>query len=85
MVAIINIIIKDNTITITYPIDFTCDELPYGSVGYRNNGSSRSSYENLNKYWNFVDEVLLQSNISSDDYITLKNIQYNDIFYGILD
>lgn len=83
MDAIVKIIIKDSTITITTPINFDPVELPYGAVGYKNNGSSTSPIENLNEYWVFVDEVFQQSNLTNDDYITLKSIEINNNFYGI--
>ena len=75
----------DNTLTIDYDVTFDLIELPYGAIGYRNNGSSESPEENLSLFWGFVDEALSAANISSDDYITLLNIIDNDNFYGIVD
>jgi len=83
MTTIIKIMTKDNTITVTEDINFSPIELPYGAIGYRFNGSSTSPIENLNQYWNFVDSVLTQSNISNDQYVTLKSISINNQFYGI--
>lgn len=82
MDAIVKIITKDNTITVTAPINFDPVELPYGAIGYDFNGSSSSPIENLNRYWGFVDEVFTESKISTDEYVTLKSIQIGENFYG---
>lgn len=81
----IKIEIKDNTITVDEPIIFNPIELPYGAVGYRNNGTSTSPIENLDAYWSFVDELLSTINVPSSDYITLKNITIDGNFYGIFE
>ncbi len=85
MDAIVKIVTKENTITVTAPINFDPVELPYGAVGYDFNGSSKSSLENLNRYWRFVDDVFKQSNISTDEYVTLKSVEINGNTYGVLD
>ena len=82
MIANIKRLIKYNTIDVTDDINFDPVELPYSAIGYRFNGSSQSSQENLNLYWDFVDDILLQSNIPTDNYITLQNIVVDDKLYG---
>lgn len=84
MFPIIKIIIENNTITITgTPIDFEPVEMPYGCLGYGMNGSSKAKASELEKYWIFVDELLLQLNLDKSRYVTLKSIQTQDSFYGI--
>jgi hypothetical protein len=84
MYPIIKILITDNVMTISNTaVYFNYDELPYGSIGYKNNGTSTATEENLNNYWKFVDEILQQSNLTKDDYVTLKSIQIDNDFYGI--
>jgi len=85
MKPIIKIIVGNNTITVSgTEVNFDFVELPYGAIGYRNNGTSTSSEDNLNLYWSFVDEVLSISNISTDEYVTLKSIEDSNNFYGII-
>jgi hypothetical protein len=83
MDAIINVITKDNTITVNYPITFDLVELPYGCQGYRFNGTSLASNETLEAYWAFIDQVFAQYNIPTNDYVTLKNIVVGNIVYGV--
>jgi wobble nucleotide-excising tRNase len=83
MDAIVKIITKENTITVTTTINFDPVELPYGCIGYNFNGTSQSNIENLNQFWGFVNETLKQSNMTVDDYVTLKSIEYDSKFYGI--
>ena len=85
MDATINLIAGNNTITVSNTtINFSCVEMPYGAQGYRNNGSSTAEETDLNNYWTFVDIVLQQSNLQHTDYVTLKSIQTDTHFYGIL-
>lgn len=73
--AKITLLTKDNTITVTSLINFTTVEMPYGARGFGFNGSSKAAKEELDKYWKFVEEVLQESNIPKEDYITLLEIQ----------
>lgn len=73
---------KNSFIELNETVDFDFVELPYGAIGYRNNGSSESPEENLNKYWNFVDAVLINNHLSIDEYITLLTIIDNNVVYG---
>lgn len=85
MDAVINIITINSTITVTRPIDFSPVELPYGCKGYRFNGSSTATLDNLNKYWNFVDAIFLEAGIATSEYLTLKDLTYDGVFYGVSD
>jgi len=71
----IKILTKTDTMTINGTIDFPVEEMPVGAKGFRFNGSSLATLENLEKYWKFVEEVFAESNISTDDYITLLEIE----------
>ena len=52
MYPIIKILVTDNVITISNTaVSFNYDELPYGAIGYKNNGTSESSENNLNNYF----------------------------------
>jgi hypothetical protein len=85
MNPIIKIFIENDIITISdTPVNFELEELPYGGVGYMVNGSSKAKTAELEKYWNFVDDVFSKLNIDNSKYITLKSIQTQDNFYGIL-
>lgn len=71
------IIIKTKLGTLVeYTTEETLDkvEMPYMCVGYGFNGSSMASQENLEKYWNLVDKILLENNLTHDDYQTLVEI-----------
>lgn len=83
MEAKINIITTNNVITINETIDFDPVELPYGAKGYKFNGSSMSSKDNLDKYWFFVDQVFAQSQIDISEYVTLQNITIGENLYGV--
>ena len=84
MYPIIKILVTDNVITISNTaVSFNYDELPYGAIGYKNNGTSESSENNLNNYWKFIDEILQHYNLTTDNYITLKSIEIDINFYGI--
>ena len=85
MNAIINIITTTKVITVTDIITFDPTEMPYVATGYKNNASSQSSAEDLDAYWNLVDRIFAENNISKDDYITLKNITADGKFWGIED
>jgi len=73
--ATIKILTKTDTITINGIIDFPIEEMPVGAKGFRFNGSSHANVENLEKYWKFVEEVFLESKLSTDDYVTLLEIK----------
>jgi hypothetical protein len=81
MNAIIVIETVNGPLTFDTPITFSPIELPYGGIGFRVNGSSTADENDLEKYWIFVESKL----ISTSDYITLKNITYDNVFYGVID
>lgn len=83
MNAIIKILTTQNIIITESPINFSPVELPYGAVGFGMNGSSISSEENLNLYWSHVQTILTNNNLTTNDYVSLKSIEYDNIFYGI--
>lgn len=84
MIATVKIETFDELITVTQDIDFNPIELPYGLMGYKNNGSSESSEDNLSKYWIFVDRLLENKSIDANHYITLRNIEQNGMLYGLV-
>jgi hypothetical protein len=72
----ITIKIKDKSI-IEYIIDqdIPTVEMPYMCVGYRFNGSSQASIEDLNKYWDIVDVILKNNDLKEEDYETLMSME----------
>jgi len=72
-------------INTTGTVDFTFIELPYGAKGYRFDGSSTATEENLLAYWQFVDEIFNAANIQTSDYVSLINIIADGIIYGIIE
>lgn len=86
MQAIISIKKSDNTIlTTTQEINFDVLELPYGCTSFGFNGSSMSTEENLNIFWTFIEELLIQNNLTNDDYLSLLNIKIGEDHYGLLE
>ena len=59
--------ITDQTITTV--------EMPYMCVGYRFDGSSEASVEDLDKFWNIIDEILATYNLTPEQYQTLISIK----------
>jgi hypothetical protein len=55
--------------------DIPTVEMPYMCVGYRFNGSSQASIEDLNKYWDIVDVILESNKLKTEDYETLVSIE----------
>lgn len=90
MKAEIRILTTSDTILVIDSLSFDPTELPYGAYGYRFNGSSHSTAENLNAYWQYIDEIFLESEIETSQYVTLLNITvFDDVdpsktyFYGV--
>lgn len=72
-------------INTTGTVDFTFIELPYGAKGYRFDGSSMATEENLQAYWQFVDEIFNAANIETSTYVSLINIIADGVIYGIVE
>jgi hypothetical protein len=72
-------------INTTGTVDFTFIELPYGAKGYRFDGTSTATEENLLAYWQFVDEIFNAANIQTSDYVSLINIIADGVIYGIIE
>lgn len=53
----------------------TTVEMPYMCLGYRFNGSSAADEEDLNRYWELVDKVLLLNGVDKEEYKTLVSIE----------
>jgi hypothetical protein len=79
MNAIITIETIDGLLTFETPITFSPVELPYGAIGFGNNGSSMAEPSSLTAYWTLIKSKLT----SPSEYIMLKNITYDGTFYGI--
>jgi hypothetical protein len=62
-------------------ITFSPVELPYGGIGFGVNGSSTAEENDLSAYWSFIKSKL----VNTSDYITLKSITHNNVFYGVTD
>jgi hypothetical protein len=72
-------------INTTGTVDFTFIELPYGAKGYRFDGTSTATEENLLAYWQFVDEIFNAASIETSDYVSLINIIADGVIYGIVE
>ena len=72
-------------INTTGTVDFTFIELPYGAKGYRFDGTSTATEENLLAYWQFVDEIFNAANIETSTYVSLINIIADGVIYGIVE
>lgn len=81
MNAIIVIETINGVLTFEEPIVFSPIELPYGGIGFGANGSSTAEENDLSAYWSFIKSKL----VNTSDYITLKSITHNNIFYGVTD
>ena len=81
----IKILTTTEIINTTGTVDFTFIELPYGARGYRFNGSSSATEENLQAYWQFVDEIFNAANIETSMYVSLINIIADGVIYGIVE
>lgn len=53
----------------------TTIEMPYMCLGYGFNGSSSADEEDLKKYWELVDKILLINGINKEEYKTLESIE----------
>lgn len=66
---------NDTTVSFDAEIDFSVVELPYLCLmGFRQNGSSTASLEDLTKYWNLVEDFMDSQQLSHDQYETLVSI-----------
>lgn len=80
------IILRTKTSKIEFETDIYFDpvDLPYMCMmGYRSNCTSVASAENIENYWNLIDNFFLESNLNTNDYVTLETIIHNDERYGI--
>jgi hypothetical protein len=84
MNATIKIITTDGILEIESPINFSPIELPYGGIGFEVNGTSVASESDLQAYWSFIASTLQNNNLATRDYISLKSIEYDNTFYGII-
>lgn len=50
-------------------------EMPYMCVGYRFNGSSLASIEDLEKFWNVIDTILEINSLNKEEYYTLVSME----------
>ena len=73
----------NNLISFDVDINFSTVEMPYQSIGYRNNGTSTASIVDLESYWTIVDNFFLLNNISTTDYVTLESILIENERFGV--
>ena len=68
----------ENQISFDADIDFDLYEIPVYAQGYRNNGSSRATPENLEKYWTLIDDFFSSTGMDVSTYHTLLRIEVSD-------
>jgi hypothetical protein len=69
--------------TVTTNSDFDC--APFGYVPYRAISSCTCEPEILEDFWNCVDQVLSNNNLTSAEYIRAVRAYSNNILYGEYD
>ncbi len=60
--------------------DFSC--APFGFVPYRKPSSCECSPEILDDFWNCIDAVLAQNNLTSIDFIRAVRAEVDNTIYG---
>ena len=84
MIYLVKIKKIDNSYTdysIDYP-DFNIDDEVPCMIEYRKQCSSAWDQQRQNEWWDFVDAVLQQENISLSDFVLVWNVTCNGIIYG---
>jgi hypothetical protein len=67
----------------TVDSDINFSAAPFGVVPYRLNGSCDLDEETITKFWDFIDSVLAQNNISSTEFIrAIRAVQPDGTIYG---
>jgi hypothetical protein len=59
-------------------------ELPFGYVGYRDKCTTNLSEEIISEFWNTVDEVLTNNNLTSSEFIRAVRVINGNIIIGEL-
>jgi hypothetical protein len=59
-------------------------ELPFGYVGYRDNCTSNLSEEDISEFWNTVDVVLINNNLTSTEFIRAVRVVNGNNIIGEL-
>lgn len=57
-------------------------EAPCG-IKYRTISSTTWSQQRQDQWWDFIDFVLIQNNISISDFVFVWNVEVNNIIYGL--